>query len=93
MLAIYTSSNESHKVGLDIIGKNKKIPNTVLELPSYILKELLITYAKFDRTIDKRTNCNCMTIYSTDEHNIDMLQKWVYLQECDVLKDRLQIRK
>ncbi len=60
---------------LDIIGKNKKIPNTVLELPSYILKELLITYAKFDGTIDKRTNCNCMTIYSTDEHNIDMLQK------------------
>ena len=56
---------------LDIIGKNKKIPNTVLELPSYILKELLITYAKFNGTI----NCNCMTIYSTDEHNIDMLQK------------------
>ena len=39
------------------------------------MKELLITYAKFDGTIDKRTNCNCMTIYSTDEHNIDMLQK------------------
>lgn len=84
---------EVTKTVLDIIGKNKKIPSTVLELPSYVLRELLITYAKFDGSIDKRTNCNCMTIYSTDDDNIDMLQKMSILAGMRCVKRTFTNRK
>lgn len=58
----------------EIIGREKKIPTWFLSLKSGILKRLVITYAKFDGSIDKRENCNNITIFSKDEENIDMIQ-------------------
>lgn len=59
---------------LDIIGKDKKIPFWFLDLSPEILKQLIITYAKFDGTFDLRKNCSGITIFSVDEQNIDLLQ-------------------
>lgn len=58
----------------EIIGINKKIPRWFLMLSPDILRELVITYAKFDGSLDKRENNSGITIFSIDEHNIDMLQ-------------------
>lgn len=58
----------------EIIGKNKKIPRWFLRLKPDILKTLVITYSKFDGSIDNRPRCNGVTIFSKDEENIDMLQ-------------------
>lgn len=59
---------------LEIIGLNKKIPRWLLTLKPEILRQLVITYAKFDGSFDKREGNNGITIFSIDEHNIDMLQ-------------------
>lgn len=71
-----------------IITKDKKIPKSVLKLPAEYLTELIITYAKFDGSIDSRTNCSNLTIYGKDKCNIDMLQ-----QMCILSNNRSIIRK
>ena len=45
-----------------------------LSLKPDILKQLIITYAKFDGTFDNRDNNSGITIYSTDDYNTDILQ-------------------
>ena len=67
---------------LEIIGLNKKIPRWFLILKPEILRQLVITYAKFDGSFDKREGSNGITIFSVDEHNIDMLQAMCVL--CDM---------
>ena len=67
---------------LEIIGLNKKIPRWFLMLKPEILRQLVITYAKFDGSFDKREGNNGITIFSVDEHNIDMLQAMCVL--CDM---------
>lgn len=57
-----------------IIGLDKKIPLWFLSLKPDILKQLIITYAKFDGTFDNRDNNSGITIYSTDDYNTDILQ-------------------
>lgn len=66
----------------EIIGLNKKIPRWFLILKPEILRQLVITYAKFDGSFDKREGNNGITIFSIDEHNIDMLQAMCVL--CDM---------
>lgn len=66
----------------EIIGLNKKIPRWFLTLKPEILRQLIITYAKFDGSFDKRDGNNGITIFSIDEHNIDMLQAMCVL--CDM---------
>lgn len=67
---------------LEIIGLNKKIPRWFLTLKPEILRQLVITYAKFDGSFDKREGNSGITIFSIDEHNIDMLQAMCVL--CDM---------
>lgn len=69
----YVGYSECQEV-LEIVGNNKKIPRWILTLKPEILRQLIITYAKFDGTFDKRNNNSGITIFSIDEHNIDMLQ-------------------
>ena len=64
---------------VQIIGMNKKIPKWFLKLDPSILRQLVITYAMFDGSIDKRNNNNGITIFSIDEENIDMLQQMCIL--------------
>lgn len=65
-----------------IIGPNKKIPLWFLSLKPDILKQLIITYAKFDGTFDTRDNNSGITIYSIDNYNTDILQAMAVL--CDM---------
>lgn len=58
----------------EFIGRYKKIPSWFLSLSSDIMKQLIITYAKFDGTIDNRNNNSGITIFSIDEDNMDKLQ-------------------
>jgi hypothetical protein len=44
-----------------------------LSLSPDIMKQLIITYAKFDGHLDERNNNTNISIYSIDEYNIDML--------------------
>lgn len=69
----YINGTNSREV-LSIISLDKKIPKWFLYLDPSILRQLIITYAKFDGNFDKRKNCNGVTIFSKDEENIDMLQ-------------------
>ena len=69
----FINSSLSQEV-YEIIGKEKKIPRWFLTLKTDILKTLVITYSKFDGTIDNRQRCNGITIFSKDEENIDILQ-------------------
>lgn len=69
----YINGTNSKEV-ISIIGLNKKIPKWFLYLDPSILRQLIITYAKFDGSFDKRKNCNGITIFSIDNENIDMLQ-------------------
>lgn len=70
----YFVNSKNSKEVYQIIGKEKKIPRWFLSLKPEILKDLVTTYAKFNGTLDKRENCNGITIFSKDEENIDMLQ-------------------
>ena len=58
----------------EFIGRQKKIPSWFLSLSPDIMKQLIITYAKFDGTIDNRNNNSGISIFSIDEDNIDRLQ-------------------
>lgn len=58
----------------EFIGRQKKIPSWFLSLSPDIMKQLIITYAKFDGTLDNRNNNSGISIYSIDEDNIDKLQ-------------------
>lgn len=69
----YINGTNSKEV-ISIIGPDKKIPKWFLYLDPSILRQLIITYAKFDGSIDMRKNCNGITIFGKDEENIDMLQ-------------------
>lgn len=69
----YINGTNSKEV-ISIIGLDKKIPKWFLYLDPSILRQLIITYAKFDGSVDMRKNCNGITIFSKDEENIDMLQ-------------------
>lgn len=62
-----------------IIGLDKKIPFWFLSLNSEILRQLVITYAKFDGSFDLRNNNSGITIFSKDKDNIDMLQSMCIL--------------
>lgn len=70
----YTIESTFAKPIIDIIGKNKKIPWWLLKYDSDVLRQLVVTYIKFDGSIDGRNNSTGMTIYSIDEENIDILQ-------------------
>ena len=69
----YVNSTVGAQVS-QIIGRNKKIPMWFLSLSPDIMKQLIITYAKFDGHLDERNNNTNISIYSIDEYNIDMLQ-------------------
>lgn len=81
----YINSTNSIEV-YQIIGEKKKIPYWFLSLSSDLLKKLVITYAKFDGSIDERDNCNGITIFSKDEDNIDMLQAMCVLSDMRCVK-------
>lgn len=70
----YYINGTNAKPIFDIIGKNKKIPFWFLDLSPEILKQLVITYAKFDGHFDLRENCSGITIFSIDEENVNLLQ-------------------
>lgn len=59
---------------IQIIGLDKKIPLWFLSLKPEILQQLIITYSKFDGSLDTRNNNSGITIFSIDEQNIDTLQ-------------------
>lgn len=69
----YINSTFGNEI-IEIIGTKKQIPRWFLQLDPKILRQLIITYAKFDGSVDNRNNNSGVTIFSKDEHNIDMLQ-------------------
>ena len=69
----YINSTTAKEI-YQIIGSDKKIPYWFLSLSAQTLKSLIITYAKFDGSIDQRPGNHGITIFSKDEENIDMLQ-------------------
>ena len=71
---IYYLNQTTSKEILEIIGMDKKIPKWVLSLSPNILEQLVLTYAEFDGTIDKRDNNSGITLFSNDEENIDKMQ-------------------
>lgn len=70
----YFINSTTAKEIYQIIGRDKKIPNWFLSLKPEILRQLIITYAKFDGTIDTRNNNQGIVIFSKEEDNIDKLQ-------------------
>lgn len=70
----YVNSSNAKEI-FQIIGMYKKIPKWFLSLKPSILKELILTYVKFDGHVDKRyVNSNSATIFTTDNENADMMQ-------------------
>lgn len=74
----------------EIIGELKRIPRWFLSLNPDILKQLVLTYAKFDGSFDKRENNSGVTIFSKDEWNIDMLQAMSVLSDMRCVKKKLE---
>ena len=74
---VYEYTIESHQA-IHIIelieGKDKKIPIKFLNYSSEELQELIDEYGTFDGCFDKREGNTGLTIFSTNEYNIDMLQ-------------------
>ncbi len=71
----YFINSKNSKEIYEIIGKNKKIPKWFLSLKPEILHQLIITYAKFDGSLNTRKKeHSSITIFSKDEENIDRLQ-------------------
>lgn len=64
---------------INIIGLDKKIPKWFLLLKPEYLKQLIVSYAKFDGTLDTRNNNSGITIFSKDKENIDLLQQMCIL--------------
>lgn len=70
-----TINQTNAKTFTAIIGKEKMIPYWFLDLSSDELKELVYVYSFFDGSIDNRNpSWNYRSIFSTNKHNIDMLQ-------------------
>jgi len=68
----------------------KKIPRWFLTLKPEILRQLVISYAKFDGSFDKREGNSGISIFSIDEHNIDMLQAMCVLCGMRCVKKELK---
>lgn len=85
----YISYSECAEI-FEIIGMTKKIPRWFLTLKPEILRQLVISYAKFDGSFDKREGNSGISIFSIDEHNIDMLQAMCVLCGMRCVKKELK---
>lgn len=69
----YIRSCYAQKV-MDIVGKEKTIPLSFLEIGSEKMRELIYFYSHFDGSRDKRDNCTGLCLFSSYKENADILQ-------------------
>lgn len=73
---------------INLITKNKLIPQSFLNYSSENLKQLINCYTFFNEYVDKRENCTSSTITSACEHNVDALQQMCLMSDQRCIKSR-----